>query len=248
MTSQIMIDSTSLFDENYQYFRQIARAGKFSVPWWSARFYAQMARRYAPRASARRVLDVGCAFGWVLKNLDNDFETYGIDIADYAIRVAREHSPRSQLRVGDASALREYPDAHFDVITSKHVFEHLANPGETLKECARLLKRGGVLIFGTPNADNPLKKLKGAQWIGVKDASHISVLPPAEWLALTRAAGLQITHAFSDGFWDVPYLPRLPALLQLPLFAMPAALQVLIGLPFLPVKWGESLIVVARKE
>ncbi len=244
-----MIDSTpTLFDENYQYFQQIARAGKFSVPWWSARFYAQMTRRYAPRAASRRVLDVGCAFGGVLKNLERDFETHGIDISEYAIRVARANLPRAHLRVSDASTLHDYPREHFHAIVSKHVFEHLAQPGETLKDCARALTRGGVLIFGTPNADNPLKKLKGAQWIGIKDASHISVLPPAEWLALTRAAGLKIAHAFSDGFWDVPYLPRVPALLQLPLFAIPAALQVLVGVPFLPVKWGESLIVVARKE
>ncbi len=237
------------FNKDYQYFQQITRAGKFSGPWWSAYFYARLVRRYAPRvAETRRVLDVGCAFGWVLQNLARDFETHGIDISEYAIHIARENLPRADLRVGDASTLRDYPDARFHAIVSKHVFEHLANPGETLKECARVLVLGGVLVFGTPNADNPLKRLKGAQWIGVKDASHISVLPPSEWLALTRAAGLRVVRAFSDGWWDVPYLPRIPAALQLPLFAMPAAVQVLSGVPFIPARWGESLMVVARKE
>ncbi|MBI3538140.1 MAG: class I SAM-dependent methyltransferase [Chloroflexi bacterium] len=237
------------FDENYQYFQQIARAGKFSVPWWSARFYARLVRRYAPKITeTRRVLDIGCAFGWVLQNLARDFELHGVDISEYAIRLAREKLPRANLRVGDASTLRDFPDAHFDALVSKHVFEHLANPAKTLRECARVLKRGGVLIFGTPNADNPLKNLKGAQWIGVKDPSHISVLPSRKWIALTRAAGLRVARAFSDGWWDVPYVARVPAFLQLFIFAIPAAVQVLIGIPFIPVRWGESVIVIARKE
>ena len=237
-----------VFDETYQYFQQVGRAGKYSVPWWSAYFYARLVRRYAPPAvPPTRVLEVGCGLGWVLQNLEREYETFGMDISAFAIDVARKNSPRSQLRVGDDSILREYPDAHFSALVSKHVFEHIANPGETLRQCARVLKPGGALIFGTPNAESPLKKLKGAQWIGIKDPTHISVLKPSEWLRLTREAGFSIITAFSDGLWDVPYLPIIPSLLQLPIFGIPAAVQVLIGIPFIPVKWGESLIVVAKK-
>ena len=74
------------FDENYQYFQQIARAGRFSVPWWSAFFYARLMRRNVPRAQSNRVLEVGCGFGWVLENLERDYETFGMDISAYAIR------------------------------------------------------------------------------------------------------------------------------------------------------------------
>ena len=135
-------ETQTAFDENYQYFQQVSRAGKFSAPWWSANFYARLVRRYAPPASTpRRVLEVGCGLGWVLQNLEREYATFGMDISEYAIQVAQKNSPRSHLRVGDASTLREYPDAHFDVIVSKHVFEHIANPGETLRECARVLAR-----------------------------------------------------------------------------------------------------------
>ncbi len=241
--------ANSVFDENYQYFQQVARAGRFSVPWWSAFFYARLVRRYAhPTAPPSRVLEIGCGFGWVLAHLERAYETFGVDISEYAIGFARKNTPRSNLRVGDETVLAEFPNAHFNAIVSKHVFEHIARPGEALNECARLLARGGVLIFGTPNAEAPLKKLKGAQWIGIKDPTHVSILPPGEWLNLTRAAGLRIVRAFSDGLWDVPYLPRVPAALQFPIFAIPAALQVLIGIPFLPVHWGESLIVIAVKD
>jgi SAM-dependent methyltransferase len=236
------------FDADYQYFQQVERAGRFSVPWWSAYFYARLVRRYArPTTPPRRVLEIGCGFGWVLQHLARDYETFGIDISAYAIDAARKNLLHSNLCVGDAATLREFPDGYFNAIVAKHVLEHIAAPGETLVECARVLARGGVLIYGTPNADAPLKHLKGAQWIGVKDPTHISVFPPAEWLRLTRAAGLRVLRAFSDGLWDVPYLPRIPALVQLPIFGAPAALQVLLGIPFIPVRWGESLIVIAVK-
>jgi len=242
-----MATPPSAFDESYQYFQQVGRAGKYSVPWWSARFYARMVRRYAPPIASRRVLEIGCGLGWVLQNLEREYATFGMDISAYAIEVARKNSPRSQLRVGDDAIVREYPDAHFDAVVSKHVFEHIADPAEILRQCARVLKPGGVLIFGTPNTASPLKKLKGAQWIGVKDPTHISVLTPSEWQRLTRAAGLKVLRAFSDGLWDVPYLPVIPPLLQLPIFGVPAALQVLLGIPFIPVRWGESLIIIAKK-
>ena len=105
---------------------------------------------------------------------------------------------------------------------------------------------GGILIYGTPNAENPLRRLKGADWIGTKDPSHVSVLAPERWLELTRGSGFDVERAFSDGFWDVPYLRVVPRLMQMPLFAAPAALQVVLGRPLLPVRWGESLMVIAR--
>jgi 2-polyprenyl-3-methyl-5-hydroxy-6-metoxy-1,4-benzoquinol methylase len=239
----------SAFDENYEYFNLVRRANKFSVPWWSALFYARMVRRFSrPSVPPTRVLEIGCGLGWVLQHLDRAYETHGIDISSYAINVARQVTPRSNLRVGDASTLKEYPDNHFNAIVAKHVFEHIALPSETLNECARVLAPGGILIYGTPNAESPLRRLKGEQWIGIKDPTHISVLSPAEWLRITLAAGFRIKKAFSDGLWDVPYLPRIPAILQLPIFGVPAAIQVLVGVPLIPVRWGESLMVIAAKE
>jgi hypothetical protein len=52
---------------------------------------------------------------------------------------------------------------------------------------------------------------------------------------------------FADGFWDVPYLPVLPKFLQKLFFGSLGGFQAIIGQPFLPMRWGESIIVMAKK-
>ena len=44
-----------------------------------------------------------------------------------------------------------FPDAHFDIITSWAVLEHVDNPAAAAAEIARVLKPGGVFFAWTPN-------------------------------------------------------------------------------------------------
>jgi hypothetical protein len=87
----------------------------------------------------------------------------------------------------------------------------------------------------------------GEKWIGYQDPTHIALKPPAEWLALIRAAGFHIRRVFADGFWDVPYIPAVPNLLQKLFFGSAGGFQAVTGLVFLPMRWGESIMVIASK-
>jgi SAM-dependent methyltransferase len=57
----------------------------------------------------------------------------------------------------DAAAVFEpgkplpYPDASFDIVVSRYVFEHVADPEEVSRELMRILKPGGWLCVMTPN-------------------------------------------------------------------------------------------------
>jgi hypothetical protein len=53
---------------------------------------------------------------------------------------------------------------------------------------------------------------------------------------------------FADGFWDVPYIQVVPSILQKLVFGSLGGFQAILGLPFLPMRWGESIMVVARKS
>ena len=47
-------------------------------------------------------------------------------------------------------------DASFDVISANMVVEHVNDPDKVLNEVRRLLKPGGVFVFHTTNATNPM--------------------------------------------------------------------------------------------
>jgi hypothetical protein len=64
---------------------------------------------------------------------------------------------------------------------------------------------------------------------------------------LKHDAGLHIRKVYSDGFWDVPYIPIIPAVIQKFLFGSLGGFQAICGIPFLPLRWGESIIIIAQK-
>ena len=130
----------------------------------------------------------------------------------------------------------------------KHITEHLPDPQKAIQEIGRVTEKGGILILATPNLDSMLKPWKGDKWIGYQDPTHISLKRPAEWLDLIRSAGFSPLKVFADGFWDVPYIRFVPKQIQKLFFGSLGGLQAITGFVFLPMTWGESVIVIARKK
>ncbi len=239
---------TTAFDKDYFRTHTYAKVSfaRFSQYWWSNRFYSILGRRYGRKGS--RLLEVGVGLGHLVGQLEGDFKTFGIDINEWALRQdARREAPHTQLQHASAQAM-PYASGSFGVVIIKHIVEHLPQPERAIAELGRLLEPGGVLILATPNLDSMLKPLKGERWIGYQDPTHISLRPPAEWLRLIRDEGrMRVEHVWSDGFWDVPYIPVIPVPIQKFFFGALGGFQAITGWTFLPLRWGESLIVVARK-
>jgi SAM-dependent methyltransferase len=235
------------FDESY--FKTEAYANvsfaRFSQYWWSNRFYALLARRYGP--SSGRVLEVGCGLGHVLGWLVGRYSVYGSDINTWALEQARRNVPQGHFVQLSAEDLSAFPAGAFQIIISKHVLEHLHHPERSIAEMSRVLALRGLLLAATPNLDSPTRALKKEGWIGYKDPTHISLKTPSEWMGLFQAHGLRPKRVFSDGFWDAPYLPVLPKALQKLLFGAPGGLQAILGWGIIPLRMGESLIIVAEK-
>jgi SAM-dependent methyltransferase len=217
---------------------------RYSQYWWSNRFYAILARRYGKRGA--RLLEIGSGLGHLVGQLENRFQTYAVDVNLWALQQSRSITPRSSLHVSRAEELPFAADS-FGIVISKHVVEHLPQPEKAIAELGRVTAPQGVLILSTPNLDSLLKLWKGKHWIGFQDPTHISLKPPAEWLALIRNADFCPQLVFADGFWDVPYIPFVPIWLQKLFFGSLGGFQAMTGFVFLPLKWGESMIVIARK-
>lgn len=222
--------------------------GRFSRYWFSRRYFAALIRRFAPTGGARALLDAGCGLGHLLALLQDDFACTGIDLIDYAVEQARLNAPRAQAYTGDVSDLEGFETGAFSAVVGLGLVEHLERPRDFIREVHRILEPGGIFFFLTGNPEYVMRRFKDptCDAMGI-DPTHINLKIPAVWRAWCQESGFRMERHFSDGLWDVPYLPLLPNVAQAVLFGWPAALQVLARGAFIPLGWGVNQIGIARK-
>jgi len=111
---------------------------------------AGLALRHAP--GPRRVLDVGCGTGYLLRRLAARLpataELTGIDAAEAMVAAARAASGDGRLSFTTGVAERlPFPAAAFDLVVSTTSFDHWVDQQAGLAECARVLAGGGTLVL-----------------------------------------------------------------------------------------------------
>jgi SAM-dependent methyltransferase len=226
--------------------------GRFSMYWFARRYYAHLVRRFAPRHSQTgHLLEMGSGLGHLLGLLQADFSGVGIDIAHYAAQQTRSNAPGVAALVASADELEVFASQSFDVVVALHLVEHLLDPASCLRQTARLLVPGGLLLFATPNpvyALRPLKKPELTPDAISKDPTHINVHPPEVWRNWAELAGFHVLRQFGDGLWDVPYLPLIPRSVQFAIFGFPSLVQVMAGAALIPVSLGVNVITIARRN
>src|SRR6185436_379699 len=103
-----------------------------------------------------RLLDIGCGGGLLCEPMTRlGFDVTGVDASERNIGTAQAHAEAQGLaidyRATTAEALVEAGEPPFDVVLNMEVIEHVANPEAYLRDCARLLKPGGLMIVATLN-------------------------------------------------------------------------------------------------
>lgn len=103
-----------------------------------------------------RLLDIGCGGGLLSEPMSRlGFAVTGVDASTRNIGTAAAHAAEQGLvidyRASTAEDLLAGGEAPFDLILNMEVIEHVADPGEYLRTCARLLKPGGLMIVATLN-------------------------------------------------------------------------------------------------
>lgn len=113
---------------------------------WGTRVM-QSRLRWIPFRADWRVLDAGCGISTLGKTFGN--HVYGFDINHESGKHARRNG--IIFTRGDIEKKWPYRDNTFDIVIASHVIEHVLNPDFLILEAKRVLKRGGLLIIGTPN-------------------------------------------------------------------------------------------------
>jgi 2-polyprenyl-3-methyl-5-hydroxy-6-metoxy-1,4-benzoquinol methylase len=131
----------------------------------------KLIRRYIPRSG--KLLDIGCAAGFFLMVMkDMGYQTYGVEISDYAARYAQEVMKLAVFRGELQDA--QFPDDFFHVITMWDVLEHLSDFLSTLTECRRIIREEGVLVAETLNVGSLPAKILRCRWHLFTPPYHLS--------------------------------------------------------------------------
>lgn len=112
-----------------------------------------VAARLIPSKKNSVVLDLGCGNGVSTANIKGKF-VVGLDLSINQLAKAKKNFPTRDFVVADARQL-PFMKETFDLIVAVNVLHHVTNPEVVLKECHRVLKRGGVLLTVDPNLYNP---------------------------------------------------------------------------------------------
>ncbi len=166
-------------------FRPIA--GDETRPWNSYWHFIGLVQENF-RADGQRLLDFGCGTGFYsIIFAKIGFDVFGFDISPNNIAIANdcaekyELSEKCNFSVSVAETL-DYPDEYFDVVTGINILHHI-DIANSLKECMRVLKPGGLAMFHEPVRTpvfDTLRESKLGQMIVSKEASFERHITPDE--------------------------------------------------------------------
>jgi len=96
-----------------------------------------------------KLLDFGCGEGWFLEYAKKYY-----NVAGYEPTTSLAKSTSQNLKIKVELNHNKFKSKSFDIITSFDVIEHVPKPKETFQVYSRLLKKGGILLIYTPNANS----------------------------------------------------------------------------------------------
>ena len=112
---------------------------------------AELIRKHlGNRAIGKSCLEVGCGTGKISSAI---VDVVGVlTVSDISEKLARQVGETMGVAwmQQDACSLN-IPDNSFDVVISSECIEHVPDPAKALREMARVLKPGGLIVVTTPN-------------------------------------------------------------------------------------------------
>lgn len=151
-------------------------------PHW-LQFFGKVAEEIIRELRPSRVLDLGCAKGFLVEALrDRGVEAWGADISEYAISEVR-FDVRSFCSV--RSVTEPIPD-RYDLVTCIEVLEHLSEE-EGRTAIQNMTAAADAVLFSSTPADT-------------REPTHVNVRPVLHWLKLFRDCSFAPDPGFDAGF------------------------------------------------
>lgn len=145
-----------------------------------------------------KILDVGCSYGFYLKVFNKyGFSVTGIDISRPAINYLKKVFKLKGI-VGEFNDYL-FSKKSFDVITMIDSLEHVSNPRKILLKSKEIMKKEGLIVIQTPNAESFISKLTGKNWFWLLPSQHLYLFSIKSLKMLLEQTGFKIIRVST---WD----------------------------------------------
>jgi SAM-dependent methyltransferase len=152
---------------------------------------------FGPYRRSNRLLDIGFGAGTMLETArEMKWDVAGLEVSKPAVDYARKQG--FEVFRGSLSEAN-YPDGHFDVVTSSEILEHLPDPNGDLREIARILRPGGLLWATTPSATGLSFRLMKLNWTVLSPPEHIQLYSKNGVRLMLRKAGFAAVRLRTAG-------------------------------------------------
>lgn len=191
------------YDKKYA-LRNVTAMGKFDT--------YPIFLNYLNVQEGKKLLDVGCGTGILLKcAYELGLETYGVDVSNEALKIARHVSPNSSFFLGKAENLR-FKDDNFDYITCIGSLEHFLDIKKALKEMVRVAKKDAFFCIMVPNKNFIFRKIRSG-WFYNKEHINIRLLDFKQWRKILENGGLKIIKIYFDRWFEIGF-PKNPTIIK----------------------------------
>lgn len=120
-------------------------------------------QKILPDFAGKRVLDLGCGYGWHCKYAADQNADYvlGTDISKKMLQTAREINTAPQIEyLCTAMEDLDFPEHTFDVVLSSLAFHYIKDFEPLVKNIFRWMKQGGTFVF---SVEHPVFTSYGTQ-------------------------------------------------------------------------------------
>lgn len=148
--------------DNPAFFEQYVRFPR-SVQGLSAAGEWHELERLLPGFSGKRVLDLGCGFGWHCRYASDHgaAAVIGVDLSEKMLEKAKADTHDESIHyVRAAMEDVDFPDAAFDIALSSLALHYVADFGEMAEKVHRWLAPGGAFVF---SIEHPIFTAYGSQ-------------------------------------------------------------------------------------
>ena len=158
----------------------------------------QLVVDFAAPIGNERVLDIGTGAGHTALALAPHVSSVVLtDPVATMLATARRLSAEAGVRNADfVEAIAErlpFPDASFDIVTTRLAAHHFDDVPLAFREVARVLRRGGVFIFVDTLAPEDAESATYQDEVEtLRDPTHRRIYTQREWIAFCEQGGLRI--------------------------------------------------------